>query len=478
MKIFGFWLNDVVFAIGGTFLVGIAVANMGFAFAALFWWTIVIATGVFLLFQHVGLWKLLVAAVLLFLLGIFYFQFFENAVTAETHLIFDKKINFSATVIDEPAPSEKFLIVSAEAEPPFAGRFTILAPPTSVIGYGDELKLYGKISPPKMLGDDSLAYMPQIEITSHHRASWIREKLINLKNAALRIFEWSLPRDEAGLLGGIAFGSKVDLSADLKRALSASGTTHLIAVSGYNITIVLYAVERALGGFIMRRKMLAAALGLVILFVLMTGIQPSAVRAAIMGFILVFAGEMGGGMNLDTRNALVLTAVAMTLFDPTLPVRNLGFQLSFLSLAGIVYLETPLKQLFRIKDDGAFGWKVSAITTLAAQLAVWPILSAAFGGSSATSIFANVMVLGTVPVTMFFGFILAAAGFVSQYLAFGLAAIIHLLLAYQISAIKFWGGLAVPLRFPLSAWIIAPLYYLCLLWLVAAMRSKEKMIKT
>jgi competence protein ComEC len=208
--------------------------------------------------------------------------------------------------------------------------------------------------------------------------------------------------------------------------------------------------------------MLVVALAAVLIFVVMTGLQASAIRAAIMGCIVVFAGEMGGVV--DVRNALTLTAAGMTVFDPTLSVRNLGFQLSFLSLAGIVYLEAPLRRLFRLENDGVFGWKASAITTLSAQLAVLPILSAAFGGFSATAIGANIMVLGTVPMVMFFGFVLAGAASISNYLAFGIAQVAHLLLAYQIGAIRFWSDLAVPIPIPFGTWFVPPLYYGCLAW--------------
>jgi competence protein ComEC len=421
--------------------------------------------GAWFAIRRVGLWKLLSVVALFLFFGILYCRIFENAVVAETHLVFDKKIDLTAIVTDESQPSMKVLIVHAEAQSPFTGSITLLAPPQSVIQYGDLLRISGKISPPKTAGDDPLAYLPAITIVGRHRASWTREKLIDLKHAALAMFERTLPRDEAGLLGGIAFGSKVDLSAGLKQALAGSGTTHLVAVSGYNITIVLYAVEKMLSRFLMRSQMLVIALMAVALFVVMTGLQPSAIRAAIMGCIVIFAGEMGGQADLDARNALTLTALGMSLFDPTLPARNLGFQLSFLSLAGIIYLEAPLRRMFRMKTEGIFGWKASVATTLAAQLAVMPLLSATFGGFSATAIFANVMVLGTVPPTMFFGFMLAMTGAISHYLAFSLAEVVHILLAYQIGTIKFWSGLAIPIPIPFGTWLVPLVYYGGLAWL-------------
>jgi competence protein ComEC len=471
VKVFGFWLGDIAFAAGAAFLVGVAAANLGLSLTAVFWWIAVSACGAVCMVRREGLWKLILLIATFLFFGILYFQIFQNAATARMNLVFNKKVDFSAVVSDEPQPSEKFMILSAEAQLPFAGHVTILAPPESVIAYGDLMNVYGKILPPNAPGGDPLVYLPAITVTGRHRASWLREKLIAVKTSALHAFEQLLPREEAGLLGGIAFGSKVDLGPDLKRALSRSGTTHLVAVSGYNITIVLYAVERALGRNLPRRAMLVVALAAVLIFVIMTGLQASAIRAAIMGCIVVFASEVGG--TVDVRNALTLTAVSMTLFEPTLPVRNPGFQLSFLSLAGIVYLEAPLRRLFHLENDGVFGWKASAITTLSAQLAVLPILSVAFGGFSATAIGSNVMVLGTVPITMFFGFVLAGVASISNYLAFGIAQVAHLLLAYQIGAIRFWSDLAVPIPIPFGTWFVPPLYYGCLAWFIWKFREKR-----
>jgi hypothetical protein len=99
------------------------------------------------------------------------------------------------------------------------------------------------------------------------------------------------------------------------------------------------------------------------------------------------------------------------------------------------------------------------MTTLAAECAVFPPLVVAFGGFSLTALFANVMVLGTVPYSMGLGCLLAAVSMVSSYAAYPLANVLHLLLAYQIGVIRFWSDLRIPISLPFGIGWIVVLYY-------------------
>jgi len=108
----------------------------------------------------------------------------------------------------------------------------------------------------------------------------------------------------------------------------------------------------------------------------MAGAEASVVRAAIMGFLVLLAKE--AGRMYSFRNAVTFAAAGMAVFDPTILVFDIGFQLSFVSLLGITHLEPALKRFFG--ERGSFlGWRENALTTLSAQLAVAPILIQNFG---------------------------------------------------------------------------------------------------
>ncbi|MGC9968899.1 MAG: ComEC/Rec2 family competence protein [Minisyncoccia bacterium] len=452
---------DTAFGITLLFLAGIFIAGLGWHFFVFF--LAVLAGGVASVLFKRALWKECALFCCAMLAGALYYHLYFHIEDAKTNLPFGQKGVFSVTISDEPQPSEKFLMLTADAEPPFAGTVEIFAPPESDFQYGELIRVAGTVNPPDMPGGNAIIFTPKITVLAEHRGFWLREWMINIKLAILQKFREALPEDQAALLGGIAFGSKVSFKQELKDAMALSGTTHLVAVSGYNITIVIVAASDLFRRFFSRRTTFIAAVIALLLFMFMVGAQASAVRAAIMGFLALVAREIGEEFSM--RNAIVFTAAFMALLDPGILTGNLSFILSFLSLAGIVYLGPPLKKLLRYGNDdgGLFDWKESATTTLSAQLAVMPVLINSFGRFSCMAILANIFILATVPLTMFFGLLLALFGFASHYLAFFAGKLVGLMLAYQLFIIRFFAALAIPLPLPLNSAAAIAFYYLILL---------------
>jgi len=197
------------------------------------------------------------------------------------------------------------------------------------------------------------------------------------------------------------------------------------------------------------------------------------VRAAVMGILVLLARELGRPYSVPY--ALAWTAFGMVLLDPGsifLP----GFQLSFMSLLGIVYLSPLLLERFGVKPDGAAefsgGFRENSALTIAAQLAVAPIALNAFGGISITSFLANALILPVMPMTMFFGFLLIACGTVAPPLGFLAGLFAHILLAYEIAVIRFFAFFALPLSGSFPAMGIA-LYYLFLAGLIRRYRARH-----
>ncbi len=160
------------------------------------------------------------------------------------------------------------------------------------------------------------------------------------------------------------------------------------------------------------------------------------------------------------RNAIALTAAGMIFIDPS-ALFDVGFQLSFLSLIGIVYLGSPLNILFRIKENSKsfLSWRENAITTLSAQLAVAPILIQVFGNFSLTSIAANILILEFVPLTMLFGFLLAAFGWIFYYAGFVLSFLENILLKYELGVIKLFADWSMPVLSAGNSLFLFGIYY-------------------
>ncbi len=419
---------------------------------------IVLSCAVIVAIAKKYLWRECVICAAAFLAGILYFHLFFAWQASRVHLPpYDAKIVLLAIVTDEPTPTPKTLMLRTKAEPPFSGPLTIFAPPESDIRYGDLVQVQGKIEPPIAAYEPPAIFANNILVGDHHRGFFLREWLVNLKAAILANYEALLPVDQAALLGGIAFGSKANFDQATKNAMALSGTTHLVAISGYNITIVIFAVGGVFGRFFSRRTTFVLSILFICLFILMVGFAASGVRAAIMGFIALAAREMGETYSM--RNAVSFTAVFMALPNPAILTHDMSFVLSFASLLGIVYLGPPLKKLLRQTDPGTLDWKENAVTTLSAQLAVMPVLIRIFGQFSLVAIVANILILSTVPLTMFLGVLLALFGFLSRYLAFFAAKIVGFILWYQLSMMRLFSSLAVPLPVSFNSASAMALYY-------------------
>ena len=164
----------------------------------------------------------------------------------------------------------------------------------------------------------------------------------------------------------------------------------------------------------------------------------------------------------------------MTLANPAVLAFDIGFQLSFMALVGIVYVKPAIAEFLHVKSEpGFFAWRENALTTVAAQLAVLPLLLGYFGSFPLASIGANILILGVMPVTMLVGFLTAGIGFLSVFLARALGWLTRIFLAYELFVIKLFagfGGLAIRAEhfgIPLAA-----AYYAALIGFILYVRGR------
>jgi competence protein ComEC len=343
-------------------------------------------------------------------------------------------------------------------------------PPYPRLTYGDRVTFAGRFEEP--FSESYRAYLAKErvrgvvafpKITAHEPADSVslRGALYALRDVIVDSFRRTLPAKEAALMAGLTVGAREDFSESFRTAMAKSGTTHLVALSGYNISVVVMVAMALFLSFLPRRFTFVATLAVVLSFVLMTGAEASVVRAAVMGSIALLARHMGRRMSV--RNAIMFAALAMALVNPKVLAFDLGFQLSFLALLGIVYLKPALDSCFGWgMVPSVLSWRENLTTTASAQLAVAPLLIATFGSVSVSSLAANILVLEVVPLTMGLGFVLAAVSFVSLMLAKILAFVALIFLKFQTFTIELFAALALPVGSAFSAGTIA-LYYGALL---------------
>jgi len=194
-----------------------------------------------------------------------------------------------------------------------------------------------------------------------------------------------------------------------------TGTTHIVAASGYNISVVLWI---AMGFFasigVKRQRAFAFLIAAVAGYILLAGADAAVFRAGVMGIVLIVAHQTGRKTSMV--NILLLTASIMLIINPRLLRDDVGFQLSMMSTIGLIYL-SPLieKRLKWLPKQLAI--KESVIATLAATFISLPVILLQFGEFSLVSIFANVFVLPWIPLAMASGMIVTLIGFVSIKIA-------------------------------------------------------------
>jgi competence protein ComEC len=249
-----------------------------------------------------------------------------------------------------------------------------------------------------------------------------------------------VPSREAHLARGFVLGEDDGIDAATVEDFRRSGLSHLLAVSGQNVALLalLAMPVLALLGSPLRAR-LVWVLGLIAVYVPLAGAGPSIQRAGIMGALSVFATL--AGRRASRFHALAVAAVVLLALDPGIAA-DVGWQLSFAAVLGILLLATPLRKAIMARI-GTRGWRRAlaegAAMTISATLATAPLIAFHFGELSTTTLFANLLALPAVAPAMWLGMLAAAAGQVPGFPVQIFNAVDALLLAY-IAQIAAWCG--------------------------------------
>lgn len=305
--------------------------------------------------------------------------------------------------------------------------------------YGDVLEIKGKLQEPKIFsaqggpasgGDDFnyknylakdgiyyVCYWPKIEIIERNKGNPVFGAILKFKNNTTDTIEKIMPFPEVALLEGIIFGNRQIFSEELKEALSVTGTSHIVAVSGMNIVIISEIMMFALIALgIWRKQAFWFVLVLIFIFILMIGAPASAVRAGIMGAILLYAQKIGRISNAS--RIMVFAATIMLIFNPLLLRYDVGFQLSFLAVFGLIYIKPIFDELIlkRIKKEELNTIFQIITTTIAAQIAVLPVLIYNFGRISFVSPLTNILIVPFIMFLTIIGLIFVAGAIIFGFL--------------------------------------------------------------
>ncbi len=263
----------------------------------------------------------------------------------------------------------------------------------------------------------------QLHVVEHHPSmiAETRRKFVSGMRTAL-------PEPLASFVMGLLVGQRATLPDEVKQDLLMVGLTHIIAVSGYNLTIILHASKKLLGG---RSKRISTWLSLALIgvFLMLAGASASIVRAAIVSVLSIAASYYGRSFRPLT---LLSFAAAITVWaNPFYLWSDLSWYLSFLAFYGVMVLAPLVQKRWPARWHQTLIGGV-ALESVCAEIMSLPFVLHIFGQMSLIGLPANVLVVTLVPLAMLLGLIAGLAGMFVGLIAGWLAWPAVLLLNYML----------------------------------------------
>ena len=309
------------------------------------------------------------------------------------------------------------------------GNALLIVPRVSTYKYGDRLQVTGEMETPPQLNDfDYRGYLahqgiystilyPDIEIEARGLGFKPLSLIYELRASLAQTLARALPEPQASLAQGIILGIRENIPPSVKNDFARTGTAHLLAISGLHLGIVA-GIMLSLGTWLFGRRYYLyvwLAIATIWLYALLTGMHPPVIRGAIMGTLFLTAELLGRQRSAIT--ALTFAAAIMVGISPYI-LEDAAFQLSFLAMAGLVFLFPSFRSLGRraiskfIGEEGAIVTAAnfagdSLSVTMAAIIAVWPVVAYYFGIISFAGPLATFLLLPALPAVILVG---AASG--------------------------------------------------------------------
>ncbi len=363
------------------------------------------------------------------------------------------------------------------------GLVLVRTDPEETFRYGDRVLVRGELeTPPEDEGFSYRDYLArqgiytlmqgvQVSRLEANQGNWFMQWINHLREKALALTYQFWPDPEASLFAGILLGVEKGIPEPVQDAFVETGTSHIIAISGFNIAIISGLFIKVFGRLLGPYRGAVVALLAIFLYTILVGAEASVIRAAIMGVLSLGAGLVG--RRQFGYHALALTAAGMTVQDPHV-LWDVGFQLSFAATLGLILYAEPLAEAFKrlasrwIPEERATSLSKPVgeffLFTFAAQITTLPIIAYHFNRISWVSFIANPVILPVQPPIMILGGISLILGFIWFPLGQLMAYAVWPFVTFTIRAVEFFArytrGSLVLGNFSL-AWL--SLYYIFLI---------------
>src|SRR3989338_333977 len=413
-----------------------------------------------ILFWRKPFYRFLFFGGFLILSGILRYQI-SLPMTDESKIWFynNSKVSFTGVIIEPPdvrinqqklvAESKNLIFNSKKLT--VSGRVLIninLYPPYQ---YGDLLEINCALKKPGKINEFAYdrylalsriyAYCsyPKIKLLSQNQGKFALNAIYQIKQDLIEKISFNLAEPQASLFAAIILGSRRCIPAILNDKFNLTGTTHLIAISGLNITIIAaILMSICLNLYLSRKKSFWLISIFLIFYLIIIGFPASAVRAGMMGWLAILAIYFGRLNRLT--NALILAGALMILINPLILRDDVGFQLSFLAVLGMVYFVPFFEKIFKLSIFNRVIKEAIAVT-LAAQAATLPLLIYYFGRVSIIAPLTNLLIVSILPFLTIYGFIVLSINLIFFSLSAYFFWTIWLILSYIIKVIEIFATL-------------------------------------
>jgi len=377
----------------------------------------------------------------------------EATATSDSIYTTNSQIEFTASSVRLLNPQNQSL----------AGSFKISGFGVPMIYRGDRVQVAGKLFPTRGSNQARIAYAQLQKIGLDN--SWVN-RFTRRFSAGMQS---ALPEPQASFGLGLLIGQRSTLPTEILNMLTIVGLVHIVAVSGYNLTILVRAAGRLKLGS--KYQQLLLSLALIGFFLLMTGFSASIVRAALVSLLSLWAWFYGRKIR---PIVLIALAAAITgLANPFYVWGDLGWYLSFLAFFGILMIAPQISARLFKKEPKVLGGVV--IETFAAEIMTLPLIMLAFGQLSAVALLANVLVVPFVPFAMLLSTLAAGAGMLVPALAGWIAWPANLLLTFMLDIVRLMASVPSALLLQsISVDIMLSFYFLVLLGLLVLHRRQTK----
>lgn len=356
--------------------------------------------------------------------------------TVDTEVI--ERMNSKEVVIDDV-----FIV-----DQPVEGRMQIWFPLSSDVKYSDEIVFHCVTKAPEPIESfryDKLLLSRRIFATCSNpesidirsdSSSGLYTRLLKVKKTLVQQIKMMLPEPHASFVTGLIFGGSSSLDRDLRDSFSRTGTSHIMAASGYNVAIFSYILLLQFMRLFGKRRGLVLTVLFVFAYVFFAGATAPVVRATLMAILALIGSWFG--RTQSTKNIFILAASLMLFFNPFLLFNDVGFQLSFVATWALVAFTPRIKEWFVFIPE-TFSLRESFAASLAAITCTLPILFWHFGTISLVAPFVNLLVLPFIPYLMFFG----GVGMFVQFFSSSFALVFALpawAMSYLVLHIVIWFG--------------------------------------